>query len=231
MEYRRILVISDLHAPFQHKDSLKFLKSIKKKYKPDLIVNIGDEISGHTISFHQHDPDIGFSPSSELEAAMEFLDELEDLFPEMEVLDSNHGSLVYRRGKHAGLPRHVLKDYAEVLDKKRWRWHKHLIVNDNIYFTHGKSKAKNALSKSVGMSVVQGHYHNSQEITYWRNAMGQRFFSMIVGCMIDNHALDFNYNKTNLDDVLLGHGIIIDGIPRLLPMDTDEHGNWNGKTP
>jgi len=41
MTYKRILVISDLHIPYHHKDSIEFLKEIKKQYKPDFVVNIG----------------------------------------------------------------------------------------------------------------------------------------------------------------------------------------------
>jgi predicted phosphodiesterase len=42
MKNKRILVISDMHIPYHHKDSIKFLKEIKKEFKPDRIVNIGD---------------------------------------------------------------------------------------------------------------------------------------------------------------------------------------------
>jgi hypothetical protein len=41
---KSILVISDQHAPYHHIDTLDFLKAIKLKYKPDCVVNIGDEM-------------------------------------------------------------------------------------------------------------------------------------------------------------------------------------------
>ena len=37
MKNKRILVISDMHIPYHHKDSIKFLKEIKKEFKPDRI--------------------------------------------------------------------------------------------------------------------------------------------------------------------------------------------------
>ena len=57
MRYKRILVISDMHLPYQHKDAIIFLKEIKKEFKPDFVVNIGDLLDFHAISMHSHDPD------------------------------------------------------------------------------------------------------------------------------------------------------------------------------
>ena len=58
MNHKRILVISDMHIPYHHKDAFKFLKEIKKEFKPDTIINIGDSIDFHNISMHQSSPDL-----------------------------------------------------------------------------------------------------------------------------------------------------------------------------
>ena len=55
---RCVLVISDLHIPYHHKDSFDFLREIKKQFKPDFVVNIGDLLDFHAISFHEHNPDL-----------------------------------------------------------------------------------------------------------------------------------------------------------------------------
>ena len=44
---KSILVISDLHTPYEHPDVVPFLTAIKAKYKPDTVVCIGDEIDYH----------------------------------------------------------------------------------------------------------------------------------------------------------------------------------------
>ena len=80
--YKSVLVISDLHIPYHHPDAFKFLAALKKKYKPDLVVNIGDEIDQHSISFHNHHPDLK-SPGDELRAARVYVKELEKIFPKM----------------------------------------------------------------------------------------------------------------------------------------------------
>ena len=132
----RILVISDMHIPYHHVDMIPFLKAIKKHLKPDRIVCIGDEIDGHSISFHNSDPDL-LNPSHEFETSIEYLHELYKIFPRVDVLESNHGSLVYRKGKAHGLPRHVLKSYNEVLEAPRgWKWHMELVASDVSSIKH-----------------------------------------------------------------------------------------------
>ena len=44
MKYKSVLVISDLHIPYHHPQAFDFLKALKAKYKPDHVVNIGDEL-------------------------------------------------------------------------------------------------------------------------------------------------------------------------------------------
>ena len=70
--HKSILVISDLHIPYHHKDTFAFLKEIKKEFKPDFIVNIGDSLDFHAINMHTHDPDL-FSAGYELKASKKFL--------------------------------------------------------------------------------------------------------------------------------------------------------------
>jgi len=71
-KHKRILVISDLHIPYHRKDSFDFLKEIKKQFKPDTIINIGDEIDCHALSFHDSNPDLP-SAGHELSIAKEYI--------------------------------------------------------------------------------------------------------------------------------------------------------------
>ena len=58
MSNRCILIISDTHCPYHHEDLIPFLTAIKKKYKPDRVVHIGDETDKHGLNFHGQDPDL-----------------------------------------------------------------------------------------------------------------------------------------------------------------------------
>ena len=120
---KAILIISDTHIPYHHPDMLDFLKAIKKKYKPDKIVHIGDECDKHGLNMHGQDPDLA-SAGDELIQSRKVIKELETMFPSMDILHSNHGSLAYRRSFKAGLPRAYMRGYNEVLEvDKGWKWH------------------------------------------------------------------------------------------------------------
>ena len=109
--FKSILVISDLHIPYHHKDSFEFLKAIKKEFKPDFIINIGDLLDFHAINMHTHDPDL-YSAGHELDKSKEYIKQLESIFPKMIEVESNHSSLVYRRSLKFGMSRQFLKDYG-----------------------------------------------------------------------------------------------------------------------
>jgi len=83
MKNKRILVISDMHIPYHHKDSIKFLKEIKKQFKPDRIINIGDSLDFHAISMHDSNPDL-YSAGQELTEARKYIKELESIFPDVQ---------------------------------------------------------------------------------------------------------------------------------------------------
>ena len=72
MNHKKILIISDLHIPYHHKDSFDFLREIKKEFKPDTVINIGDSLDFHAISMHSHDPDL-FSAGHELKEARRYV--------------------------------------------------------------------------------------------------------------------------------------------------------------
>ena len=225
----RILIISDQHFPYNHPDTVAFLTALKRKYKFDRIINIGDEVDYHSISFHEHNPDL-LAPSDELEKAIKRLECLYALFPKMDIIESNHGSLVYRKGQTAGLPSRVFKSYREILGAPRgWNWHFDLTLKMSngsyCYFHHGKAANGIKLSQSMGMSVVQGHFHEKFCIEYWGNPLGL-YWSMQVGCLVDDSALAFNYNKTNMKRPLIGVGIVLDGHPKLEPMVLGKDGRW-----
>lgn len=230
-KYKSILVISDTHFPYHHPDTIGFLKKIKQDFGPDKVVHIGDEIDGHAISFHKSDPDL-LSPGDELKQAKIMLKPLYDLFPKVDVMESNHGSLVYRRAHDAGLPMEVIKPYRKVIEApKGWRWHEDLILHTEkgpVYFCHGKTARPLELSKSEGMHSVQGHFHQQFAINSFATK-NRHVWQMFVGCLINKRSLAFAYGRNSAKQPVIGCGIIINGFPRLLKMDLNRGGRWTGK--
>ena len=225
---KRILVISDMHLPYQHKDAIKFLAEIKKEFKPDRVINIGDLLDFHAISMHTHDPDLA-SAGHELTMARKYVKELESIYPQVTEVDSNHSSLVYRRAIKYGMSREFLREYGEFLGTKKWKWVDDLTLTmsngQRCFFTHGRSADVLKVSQTMGMSAVQGHYHTKFVVSYWANP-DNLFFAMNVGCLINQKSLSMNYAKNFRTRFILGCGIILDGIQRLLRMVLNDKGDW-----
>lgn len=217
----RILFISDMHIPYHHQNTLAFLQMLKDRYAPTRIICLGDECDKHALSFWSKDPDL-MSAGDELRAALPVIAELHKMFPVMEILDSNHGSLVWRKAKEHGIPRHYIKSYNDVLGvDDGWTWHEDLVLNlpdgQNVYVHHGKSAEAIKTSQAMSMSHVCGHYHNSFGVKYWANPQGL-FWAMNSGCLIDDSSLAFAYNNVNLHRPIIGTSLIIDGVPILEAM-------------
>lgn len=232
MKNSSVLTISDTHFPYNHPDVVAFLKALKEKYRPDRVVHIGDEVDFHAISFHDSNPDL-LSPGDELQTSINRMKPLYDLFPKMDLVESNHGSLVYRKAKHHGIPAKALRTYRDILSAPRgWNWHFDLTLRlsngSYCYFHHGKSSNGLRLSQSMGMNVVQGHFHESFGVQYWGNPLGL-FWSMQIGCLIERDTFAFEYCKNNLKRPVIGTGVIINGHPKLEPMVLTNSGRWTGK--
>lgn len=226
------MVISDLHFPFHHPDTFDFLRAVKKKYKPDRIISIGDEIDAHAMSYHDSDPDL-MSAGDELRASRILLKKLHKMFPKMDILESNHGSLFYRKSKTYGIPASAMKTYNELWEVDNgWKWHYELTIKmsngQKCYFHHGRVGDITKVSKEHGMCAVQGHYHEKFKIEYWGNTE-QLAWAMQVGCLADDHSLALAYNNTNLKRPIVGCGIILSGQPRLLPMILNRKHQWIGE--
>lgn len=228
-----ILCISDTHYPFAHKDHLSFLKALKAKYKFDRVVMLGDEVDYSALSYHESDPDLP-SASKELELAQKDIKKLEKVFPKMDLLHSNHGSMVYRKRKTYGFPKQAIKDYAEILgvNGKNWKWHDKLIIKDKFgsyYFTHNMNadclKSAQALNYS---GYIQSHYHSRYELKFFSSPESLRW-GATIGCLIDKDSLAFAYSRVNIKRPVLGTLIIINGVPQLIPMVLKKGNRWNGK--
>lgn len=229
---RRILVIPDMHMPYCHPDTWAFLKAVKRKYSPDKVICLGDEVDGHALSYHESDPDLD-SAGPELEKAIRLLKPIYAMFPVCDILESNHGSLAYRKAKTAGIPRRYLKSYREALEAPAgWHWYFDLTVRmangQDCYFHHGKTSSQGKLSQRQSQCAVQGHYHSKFHVTYWANSVAL-FWDAHAGCLADNKSLAMAYGKNSMEKGIVGCMVILDGVPQLVPMELTRSGRWTGK--
>lgn len=228
MKKQVILVLSDMHHPYSHPDTVPFLKAIKKKYKPTEVICIGDEVDFHDTSFHDSDPDLD-SAGVELDKAIKSLKPIYEMFPKCTVVESNHGSMVMRKALVGKIPRKAIKSYNDILDApKGWKWVFDITVNTPmgpVYFCHGKSSAPGRLASQYGMSCVQGHYHEKAQISYI-STPSKLMFDAHTGCLANDKSLALGYNKINAKRPIVSILIIDNGIPQLIPMVLNAKGRW-----
>jgi len=226
-----ILVFGDLHMPFQKEGTIEFLEAIKKKYKPTKIICTGDEVDNHAMSFHDTDPD-NPGAGDELDTAITSLKRLYRIFPDVDLVDSNHGSMAFRKAKVSGIPLKYLRSMKEVLEAPNgWNWHKDYTYEMNngqdLFVTHGLKKNSLRLAEQYGCCVVQGHFHEDSSIQY-SSSPRQLIWGCSAGCFIDDDKMAFEYNKTNLKRPILSCVVITNGIPQLIPM-VIKDGKWIGR--
>jgi hypothetical protein len=58
--------------------------------------------------------------------------------------------------------------------------------------------------------------------------MARRFDYQSI-CLINMKSLAFEYNKLQKSRPVIGTGVIIDGLPILIPMVLNKNGRWNRK--
>lgn len=220
---RTIGIIGDCHLPFELPGYLDHCIKMFDMYGVDYVVNIGDFLDNHALSYHEHDPN-GMSPHDEGIAARPKVQAWVDAFPEADWVVGNHDDLPFRKAKTAGLPAKYLATYAEILDipgLKNWNYQVEHCV-DGILFRHGmgatgKYGHRNAAEKS-GCCVVQGHSHSTAGIEYIASKH-LRIWGMSVGCGVDKEAYAAQYGRHMIIKPFISCAVIVEGTPIVLPMD------------
>lgn len=226
-----VLAIPDLHAPFEHRDVLAFLKAVRSKYKTTRTVCLGDEGDMHGVSDHDHDPD-GLSPGDEHAAMIAHLRPLYAAFPDVECCVSNHTARPFRRAAKYGIPSVYLRSYRDFMEAPvGWSWVEWAEI-DGVRYLHGEgySGPLGALkcAQAHMQPVVIGHLHSFAGILFNANPR-HLFWGMNAGCLIDRRAYAFAYAKHSPAKPILGCGVIRDAVPTFVPMQLDKHGRWNGE--
>jgi hypothetical protein len=225
-----VLAISDLHCPFEHRDALPFLKEIKRHYRTDTVVCLGDESDMHSMSAHDHDPDL-HSPQDEHERMLDHLRPFYEAFPRAASMHSNHTARPFRRASKFGIPSVYLRTYADFMDAPPgWSWHEAVEI-DGVRYSHGEGYSGwlGALqcAQAFMQPCVVGHIHTGAGVLYNANAKFL-LWGMNAGCLIDRHALAFNYGKNHKHKPILGSGLIRDGRPQFIAMQLTKAGRWTG---
>lgn len=217
---KTVLVIPDLQIPFHHPYALRFLKQVYKDYDPDIVVCVGDEWDNCALSKYPKDPD-GMSAGDEHKRAVRASRPFYDTFPNVLLCESNHRDRLYKRAFEAGIPRDYIADTSSYMrSPKGWVWAESHTI-DGVVFEHGDRASGAAAGEKLidanHASVVYGHHHDRPGIIY-RKIAKKTMFAMNVGCLIDEGAYAMSYTKHNRSKPVLSCGVIVDGIPHVIPM-------------
>lgn len=207
MDTSRVLVIGDLHTPFDHADYLAHCKAVRKFYKTTHTVFIGDIIDAHYSSYHESNPD-GWGAGDELTKAVEKLALWHKAFVGADVILGNHDRMAMRKVMSSGLSQRWLRGIDEVLNVPTWKFHMRRIY-DGVLYIHGEGVTARTKAQRAGKSVVQGHRHTEAYVWYNPKDYGSQF-GMQVGCGINADTYAFAYAKDHPAPVL-ACGVVLAG--------------------
>lgn len=190
-------IIADTHLPYEHRDYLQFCLDTFSDKKCSVFVHIGDLVDNHSISYHEHNPDL-WSPSQEMEIVDSKLEEWFNAFPKLYLCRGNHDHLVDRKAKTVGLPSRCFKAYRDIWHlPKGWKDDFHHTI-DEVLYTHGTGSSGKLghlnLAISNRCNTVSGHSHSFAGIAYTASPK-DCIFGMNVGCGIHVRSLAFAYGR------------------------------------
>jgi predicted phosphodiesterase len=203
---RRILIIGDLHCPFELKGYHQHCLDTYAKFNCNQVIFIGDCLDNHYSSYHETDAN-GMGGADELQTAIRCLEKWNKSFPVADVIIGNHDRMIMRKAQTSDIPSEWIKSYNEVLGTN-WNWTER-IVYDGVQFVHGEGGTARTKGKNDMMSTVQGHIH-TQAYCEWLVGRNFRVFAMQVGCGIDAKSYAAAYAR-HFKRQAIGCGVVLGG--------------------
>lgn len=241
----RLLVFGDLHAPFGHRDAASFLRAVRDAFEPTAVICTGDEIDVQALSRFGANPNMP-SAGDELRMARLHLLEIHGIFPTLHLVRSNHGQRIQRAAKAAGVPAGALVCPGDLLFGERladgrivrpkgvglgWSWHSEIdLILPGVGRTvvaHDLGARLDRIALEEGVSVIQGDHHKLAGVQWIQTRTGTRF-TAAAGCLIDPRSPAFAYDRRGARRPVLGCLVVEGGVPRFVPMLTDDQGRWTG---
>jgi len=195
---KNVLSFGCTHFPFVHPNFLEFVKGVQKSEKCGTIVHLGDVVDNHSISYHEHDPDL-WSPAHEMAQVDITLKTWFKAFPNLKITRGNHDKLVDRKAKTVGLPKRCFRPYREIWNfPDTWEDDFHFII-DGVYYFHGEGFSGRGGHLTAAMahrqSTVMAHLHSFAGLEYTASDK-DCIFGANAGCGIDAKQLAFAYGRT-----------------------------------
>ena len=214
-----VLVLPDLHAPYNHPQALEFLQWVHtERGCRERVASVGDMWDFHSMSFHKNEPD-ALSPEEELRQIRAFSEELAEVFPQGDIVYGNHCAIPKRKMVDSGLAPSMLRKPNDLYNMPDgWKFHDLYFILEpdswDVLIEHGIGSggkygcANTSLYKRC--SYVQGHTHSNAAVIYNTNH-DSTIFGMNVGCLVDSGSLAQAYGRYFPRKGNLGCGVVYNG--------------------
>jgi hypothetical protein len=244
-EMKVIVCVSDLQIPYHHGGAVDALANFIKRYKPDEVVSVGDEMDMQTISRWAKGTPLEYEGSiaKDRDLTTRTLERLKvDHMIRSNHTDRLYNTVMLRSPGLLGLPELTLPNFLRLNDigveyhTKPYElapgWLLFHGDEGNVQPTSGATAL--GLAKRSGMSVVCGHTHRMGLTHFTQSYYGSKprtVWGMEVGCMMDFKYA--KYVKGGLFTWQLGFGVLfVDGqkvTPSIIPMNLDGSFVFEGK--
>lgn len=196
----RIMVLGDIHAPYEDKAALRLAHKCVDAWKPQIIISIGDLIDCYSISDYPKTPRRFANLKSEVTSAAAVVRSFQQKCDEFHLTEGNHEWRLQKYLATRAPELFGLVDMRELLGLQKRYYHPYRteLKLGKCYFTHevgfcGAGAAARSLA-AFGGNLVFGHSHRA-EVTYDRNLRGESHFCMNVGWLGDPRMVDYAHRS------------------------------------
>ena len=206
-EIRNVLVIGDLHCPFDLDDYLDWCTIQYNRFNCTQVIFIGDILDNHFSSYHETSAD-GMGGADELSLAIKRVARWYNVFHKKgtKVIIGNHDRMIMRKAQTSAIPSKWIKSYKEVLQVPNWDFVERF-EQDKVQYIHGEGGTARTKCRADMMNTVQGHLHTQ---AYCEHYVGQNFrvFGTQIGCGINWESYAMAYAKYGKKPAI-GCGVVL----------------------
>jgi predicted phosphodiesterase len=196
---KKILLLGDVHAPYHHRPSWDLMIRTGKRWKPDVIVQMGDFLDMYPTSTYSKRADRPLLIDGEIETGNKLLDQLDSLGAKEKymILGNHDARLAKYIEKNAQALTNLVK-VEDLLQLKSRGWgvtqFGDYLKLGKLYMTHEDGAVgRNAHMKALDnyqANIAIGHVHRLASI-YESNVRGENHVGLSVGWLGDASKCDY----------------------------------------
>ena len=187
---KKIIQLTDIHIPYEDKNTLKAVFDFIEYFKPDQIVLTGDILDFYSLSRFSKDPAREDELQKDIDKCIPYLQRLTELCPEIHFIEGNHERRIvkYLYNQAPALSQLRCLEFANLMQFQEIGIIHHTTeyLYNGFRFHHGKYATMNAAKKELenyGKSTSQGHSHR---LEMWLKTGARGMIgSYNMGCLCD----------------------------------------------